>query len=694
MAPFETKSSSLRLAADIGGTFTDVAVFDEATGKLNFGKALSTPQHLVEGINNGVAKAGADYKSVGLLLHGSTVGINTILERRGAKTALIITKGFRDIYEIGRINRPDSYNLFFQKHEPLVERALRFEVNERILADGEIEKPLDDKEIEALGDKIAGLGMEAIAILFLHCYRNPDHEQRAKAILQKRHPKLFVSSSHELSQEYREFERCSTVVANAYIGPIVDRYIGGIDDHIRKSGFKGSFLIVQSTGGLYDSVQARQYCIRMLESGPAAGVIGTRMLCQTLGLKNAIAFDMGGTTAKAGVIHDGEPLTTGSALLGGYEKALPVQIAMMDIFEVGTGGGSIAKVEDGMLRVGPQSAGAAPGPACYGLGGTEPTVTDANLALGRLGADRFLGGEMKLDTAAAKKALTTHIGAALGMDATAAADGILRIAVTAMSYAVKGVTTERGLDVGDYVLVAYGGAGPLHAVEVARELGMRRVIVPEAPGVFSAYGMLFSDLRYDFVRTWFTRLDDASFEEIEKVYKELEDEGRRDIAATSVKPDQIVIKRAVDMRYVGQEHAVTVDLPMEVFEKKDRKAIKDHFDAQHEQRYGTNAPAERAEIVSLRTAVTGVMRKPPQEKIAAGGAELAKEAFTGKRQVYFEGAGFIDTPTYARAALVAGNKIAGPALIEEHASTTVLAPGDQATVNAYGHLEIAVAGRK
>jgi N-methylhydantoinase A len=687
-------SDQLRLAADIGGTFTDVAVFDETTGKLNFGKALSTPKHLVEGINNGVAKAGADYKSVGLLLHGSTVGINTILERRGAKTALIITKGFRDIYEIGRINRPDSYNLFFQKHEPLVERALRFEVNERILADGEVETPLDDREIEALGDHLAGLGMEAIAILFLHCYRKPDHEQRAKAILQKRHPNIFVSASHELSQEYREFERCSTVVANAYIGPIVDRYVGGIDEHIRKSGFKGSFLIVQSTGGLYDAAQARQYCVRMLESGPAAGVIGTRTLCQTLGLKNAIAFDMGGTTAKAGVIHDGEPLTTGSALLGGYEKALPIQIAMMDIFEVGTGGGSLAKVEDGMLRVGPQSAGAAPGPACYGLGGAEPTVTDANLALGRLGADRFLGGEMKLDTAAAKKALTKHIGEPLGMDATAAADGILRIAVTAMSYAVKGVTTERGLDVGDYVLVAYGGAGPLHAVEVARELGMRRVIVPMAPGVFSAYGMLFSDLRYDFVRTWFTRLDDASFDEIEAVYQELEDDGRRSIGATSVRPEQIAIKRAVDMRYVGQEHAVTVDLPMEVFEKKDRKAIKDHFDAQHEQRYGTNAPAERAEIVSLRTAVTGVMRKPPQEKIEAGGPEPAKAAFTGKRPVYYEGEGFVDTPTYARAALVAGNKIAGPALIEEHASTTVLAPGDQATVNAYGHIEIAVAGRK
>ncbi len=687
-------SDQLRLSADIGGTFTDVSVFDEATGKLKFGKALSTPQRLVEGINNGVAKTETDYKNVGLFLHGSTIAINTILERKGAKTALIITKGFRDIYEIGRINRPDSYNLFFQKHEPLVERALRFEINERVLADGEVEKPLDDNEVAALSDKLKDLGMEAVAILFLHCYRNNDHEKRAKALIEKRHPGFFVSASHELSQEYREFERCSTVVANAYIGPKVDRYIGEIDEHLRKSGFKGSFLIVQSTGGLYAAEQARTYCIRMLESGPAAGVIGTRTLCQTLGLKNAIAFDMGGTTAKAGVIHDGEPLTTGSALLGGYEKALPVQIAMMDIFEVGTGGGSLARVEEGMLRVGPQSAGASPGPACYGLGGTQPTITDVNLVLGRLGADRFLGGEMKLDVEAAKKALKVHVGDKLGMDTTTAADGILRIAATAMSYAVKGVTTERGLDVGDYVLVAYGGAGPLHAVEVARELGMRKVIIPTAPGVFSAYGMLFSDLRYDYVRTWFTRLDEASFEKIEGVYKELEGEGREAIAATAVKPDQIETKRAVDMRYVGQEHAVTVDVPMEVFQKQDRAAMKKHFDAQHEQRYGTCAPEERAEIVSLRTAVSGIMRKPPQEKIAAGGPEPVKEAFTGKRPVYYDGVGFTDTPTYARAHLVAGNKITGPALIEEHASTTVLSPGDLLTVNAYGHLEIAVAGRK
>src|SRR5204863_4040795 len=415
--------------------------------------------------------------------------------------------------------------------------------------------------------------------------------------------------------EYRECERSSTFAANAYIGPKVRQYIGEIDEHIRGEGFDGSFLIVQSTGGLYEAEQAQRHCVRMLESGPAAGVIGTQALCHTLGIENAIAFDMGGTTAKAGVIYKGEALTTGTALLGGYDQALPVQIAMMDIFEVGTGGGSIARVEEGGLRVGPQSAGAAPGPACYGLGGREPTVTDANLVLGRLGAERFLGGEMRLDVEAAKRALLECVAKPLGMDATAAADGILRIAATAMSYAVKGVTTERGLDAGDFALVAYGGAGPLHAVAVAREIGIRNVIVPGAPGVFSAFGMLFSDLRYDYVRTHLMQLADAPFDEIEAVFKELEQNGKAAIAATSIKPHKIAVKRALDMRYVGQEHPVMVELPMRIFQNQDRAAIKQHFDDDHMQRYGTSAPNENAEIVSLRVTVAGLMKKPPQEKI-------------------------------------------------------------------------------
>ncbi len=681
---------SLRLAADIGGTFTDVAVFDDRSGELRFGKALSTPHHLVEGITAGVEKAGSTYAAAGLFLHGSTIAINTILERTGARTALIITEGFRDVYEIGRINRPDAYNLFFRKHQPLVERALRFEARERMLADGEIDIPLDESEIAALGKRLDGLGIEAVAILFLNCYRNPDHEARAKRLIEANHPAMFVSASHELSQEYREFERCSTVVANAYIGPKVRRYLGEIGDHIKQAGFGGSFLIVQSTGGLYEAEQAKSHCIRMLESGPAAGVIGAKALCRELSLDNAIAFDMGGTTAKAGVIHNGEPLTTGAALIGGYERALPIQIAMMDIFEVGTGGGSIASVEDGALRVGPQSAGAQPGPACYGLGGTRPTVTDANLVLGRIAADRFLGGQMQLDVAAAKAALETHVAAPLGMGVTAAADGILRIAAAAMSYAVKAVTTERGLDAGDFALIAYGGAGPLHAVQVAREIGIRRIIIPNAPGVFSAFGMLFSDLRYDYVRTWPARLDDAPFDEIGRIYGELEDEGRGAIAAASVTPQKVTLRRAADMRYVGQEHAVTVDLPMRVFDKQDRAAIKRHFDDMHLLRYGTSAPAENAEIVSLRATVTGIMRKPPAARIARGSATPSEAASSGRRPVYFEGHGFIATRTFARRELLAGNRIKGPALIEEHASTTVLMPGDALEVDPHGNLGITV----
>jgi N-methylhydantoinase A len=505
---------------------------------------------------------------------------------------------------------------------------------------------------------------------------------------------MFVSASHELSQEYREFERCSTVAANAYVGPKVSGYLNEIGEHIAEAGFDGSFLVVQSTGGLYEAAQAKSHCIRMLESGPAAGVIGTQALCRTLELDNAIAFDMGGTTAKAGVIHKGEPLTTGAALIGGYDQALPVQIATMDIFEVGTGGGSIARVEDGALRVGPQSAAAEPGPACYGRGGKAPTVTDANLVLGRLDAGRFLGGEMRLDVEAARTALMTHVAGPLDMDnEIAAADGILRIANIAMCYAVKRVTTERGLDAGDFALVAYGGAGPLHAVEIAREIGIRRIIIPTGPGVFSALGMLYSDLRYDYVRTWPVRLEEAPFDEFERIYGELENAGRRAMAATSVKPESIVINRAADMRYVGQEHAVTIGLPIQVFENRDRDAIKRHFDDMHLQRYGTSAPAERAEIVSLRTTVTGIMRKPVMEEIARGGPTPAKAARTGVRPVWFEGQGFTETRTYARDALLAGNRIKGPALIEEHASTTVLAPGDKLEVDRFGNLGI-LAGKR
>jgi N-methylhydantoinase A len=440
--------------------------------------------------------------------------------------------------------------------------------------------------------------------------------------------------------------------------------------------------------------QARKECVRMLESGPASGIIATQAVCRELGIANAIAFDMGGTTAKAGVIFDSHVLTTGAALVGGYEKALPIQIPMIDIFEVGTGGGSIARVaESGALHVGPESAGAVPGPACYGQDGQEPTITDANLVLGRLSAENFLGGEMRLDSNAAERALYSQVATPLAMNIIEAANGIIDIAVTKMSYAVKAVTTARGLDVGDFILVAYGGAGPLHATAVARELGITRVLIPRAPGHFSACGMLFSDLRYDYVQTRFIKLAELNFAEFEDIFGRLEAKGREAIEQTRVRTQTVHVARALDMRYVGQEHLVTMDVPMACFANEDRTTIKQLFDAEHERRYGTSAPAEPAEIASLRTAVTGVLAKPGFERLASGSDTPPPEAGRGVHQTCFAGR-FIETPVFDRNALLAGNRIAGPALIEEHASTTVLMPGDSLTVDRLGNLVIAVGGTR
>lgn len=684
--------NSLRIAVDIGGTFTDMACFDESTGAISFGKALSTHGELVTGIQNTLDGAGIDLSNGYLFLHGSTIAINTLLERNGAKTALLITEGFRDIYEIGRVNRPDAYNLFFSKHEPLVPRSLRYEVSERLRADGSLHKPLDEEAVRALARELKAKHIEAVAVLLLHSYRNPDHERRVKAILQEEIPGAFVTASHELSQEYREFERVSTAVANSYVGPRVSEYLGELEHHLSDKGFEGDFYAVQSTGGLFPVEHARRDCVRMLESGPAAGVIGAQAICEQLGMPDSIAFDMGGTTAKAGVISEGRPLTTGSALIGGYEKALPIQIPMMDIFEVGTGGGSIARVELGnSLRVGPRSAGSMPGPVCYGRDGTEPTVTDANLILGRLDEHNFLGGEMPLYLDRAKQAMEEKIAKPLGLDATKAADGILRIAVTQMSHAVKAVTTERGLDAGSFTMVVYGGAGPLHASAIAREIGIRKVLIPHAPGYFSAYGMLFSDLRYDYVRSVFRRLDSLSFDEIEAYYKEMEDEGRAAIGASQIRPEEIVFERAADMRYFGQEHAVTVDLPHKFFVSKDRAAIKNHFDEVHKVRYGTSAPKEAADIVSLRVTVLGRMKKPPRNAVESGQAATDAKALRAHKPVYFRSAGqFVDTPVYRRDLLKSGNEFHGPALVEEHASTTVVQPGDSVKVDLYGNLQISI----
>ncbi|MFI5268770.1 MAG: hydantoinase/oxoprolinase family protein, partial [Chloroflexota bacterium] len=565
----------LRIAVYIGGTFTDLTAFDSVNGSVELGKALSTPSNLTEGIMAAMAKTGVSPAEAGLVIHGSTVVINAILQRQGARTALVTTKGFRDVYEIGRINRPESFNLFFRKHRPLVPRELIFEVPERMLADGIEERALDEAAAREVAHKIDELGIEAVGIIFLHSYFAPEHEIRMRDILLESNSNLFVTASHELSREYREYERTSTTAANAYVGPIVSHYLADLEQRLDSDGFQGSLLIMQSSGGLYDVDTARRQCVQMMESGPAGGVVGTMAICDALGLDAAISFDMGGTTAKACVIRRGSPDLSPDYFVGGYNEGLAIRIPVLDIKEVGTGGGSIAHIDQGgALHVGPESAGAEPGPVCYSRGGTEPTITDADVALGRISPEQFLGGEMRLDFDAAVRAIRGKVAEPLGLSLERAADGMLAIGIASMANAVRAVTTERGLDPRDFTLVAYGGGGPPHAVAVARELAIRRVIIPQAPAHFSAFGMLLADLRRDYVLTHFTKLADLDMAELEGLYQGLEQQGLQALTEAGIKPEQSVFERAADMRYVGQEHSVAINVPGKVDAEEVREQIK------------------------------------------------------------------------------------------------------------------------
>jgi N-methylhydantoinase A len=683
----------LRVAIDIGGTFTDVVVFDEAESSLSLAKALSTPAELARGVEDGLTKAAVPLDQVLSLIHGSTVVVNAVVERKGAKTALVTTKGFRDVYEIGRINRPESFNPRFRKHRPLVPREDIFEVTERMLADGAVRTPLDEREAREVARIIREEGFEAVAVLFLHSYRAPEHEMRMREILRESAPDLFISVSHELSREYREYERTSTVVANAYVGPNVSRYLGDLERRLRGNKFSGNLMIMQSNGGLCDVEIARRQCIQMMESGPAGGVVGTMALCEILDLEAAIAFDMGGTTAKACVIRRGEPSLSPDYFIGGYNEGLAIRIPVLDIVEVGTGGGSIAWLDEGGgLHVGPRSAGAEPGPASYGRGGTEPTVTDANVILGRLSPERFLGGEMRLDRNAAETALRDRLAQPLAVTIERAASGLLQVATSAMANAVRHVTLERGLDPRDFTLVAYGGGGPLHAASVAKELSIRTIVIPQAPGHFSALGMLMADLRRDYVQTLFERMDDLEMVELEDQFKKLEAEGRKALEDSGIPTDRIVFERAADMRYVGQEHAVAVRIPANIGDETAREEIKRLFDDAHELRYSHSAPGESADIVSLRVSAIGRLGKPQFPQVPQGEKTPPATARRGVRIVIFEGLGAVEATVYDRSKLLQGNCIGGPAIIEEAASTTVVEPGDSVTVNAFGHLVMKLGG--
>ena len=503
---------SLRVAVDIGGTFTDLIAFDERTQSIQHAKSLTTPADPVEGIIDCIRKARLDPSSIDNLIHGSTIAINTLIERKGAKVGLIVTRGTRDVYIIGRGNRPEAYNLFFHRPQPLVPRHRTIEVAERLYASGEVREALKTEDVKAACAELARERVDAVAVCFLHSYANPEHERIAGKIVEQALPGCYVSLSHEILREYREYERTSTTVVNAYIGPTVAGYVRNLHSHLEGSGFRGELSIMQSNGGVMSPEAAVRRPVMMMESGPVGGIIASAEIGKNLGYKDVVSFDMGGTTAKASLVRAAEPTMAEGYYVGGYASGHPVMVPVVDVVEVGAGGGSIAWIDEvGALKVGPRSAGAMPGPIAYCRGGLNPTITDANVILGRMGASDFLGGEMTLDRDAAFRGIAERIAKPLGMDVPAAARAIVQIATAKMSLAVREVSVEKGYDPRDFVLVASGGAGPVHALAVARELYIPTVVIPQFPSHFSALGMLMTDERHDFIRTYYSELSEADF---------------------------------------------------------------------------------------------------------------------------------------------------------------------------------------
>ena len=674
----------LVVAIDIGGTFTDLIGFDDADRRFVQAKSLTTPAQLGQGVIDCVRKSGLTAAVVDELIHGSTIAINTLIERKGAKTGLVVTRGTRDVYIIGRGNRPEAYSLFFHRHRPLVPRHLTREVDERLLSSGEVHVPLDRAGIAEVCRVLAAEGVEAVAVCFLHSYVNPEHERIAGDMIRAAMPRAYVSLSHEILREYREFERMSSTVVNAYIGPKVGGYVKELEASLGDIGFRGALSIMRSNGGVMTPEIATARPAAMMESGPVGGIIASAQVGCALGFRNVISFDMGGTTAKASLVREGEPTMAPGYHVGGYASGHPVMLPMIDVVEVGAGGGSIAWLDDvGALKVGPQSAGADPGPICYRGGGFEPTITDANVVLGRLDPDNFLGGEMKLDADAARRGIDAKIAGPLKMDAIAAAQAIVEIAIAKMSLAVREVSVAKGYDPRDFALVASGGAGPLHVVAIARELYIPKVVVPLFPSHFSALGMLLADERHDFIRTFYCDLATVDFAALLKIHHEMVAQASATLRLRGMAQRQIHL----DLRYVGQEFTLQVPVSVEAIASGDRAGIRAAFDALYEHRYAHHSPGEPVEMVNIRLALIGKRPKPVFPRLAARGG--AKPART--RAVYLaEARKALPCPVYQRETLGAGDEIAGPALIQEHGTTTVLFAQDTLTVAPSGELIITV----
>jgi N-methylhydantoinase A len=678
----------IAVAIDIGGTFTDLVGFDDRTKRFLEAKSLSTPANLVQGIIDCLHKSGLAADDIGELIHGSTIAINTLIERKGAKTALVVTNGTRDVYIIGRGNRPEAYNLLFHRHRPLVPRHLTKEVAERVVASGEVLEKLDRAGVEAAARVLHAEGVEAVAVCFLHSYVNPAHERAAGEIIRAALPDAYLSLSHEILREYREFERTSTTVVNAYIGPKVGGYVRSLKQSLGAVGFKGDLSIMRSNGGVMTPEVAQERPVAMMESGPVGGIIASARVGEKLGYGNVISFDMGGTTAKTSLVRDGEPTMAPGYYVGGYASGHPVMVPMIDVVEVGAGGGSIAWRDDiGALKVGPQSAGADPGPICYRGGGSEPTITDANVVLGRLDPHNFLGGTMVLDAEGAARGIEEKIAKPLGMSVTAAALAVLEIAINKMSLAVREVSVAKGYDPRDFVLVASGGAGPLHVLSIARELHIPTVVVPLFPSHFSALGMLLADERHDFIRTFYADLASVDFTKLIEVHDEMVAEAEGGLRHAKGAERQVQL----DLRYMGQEFTLSVPVTLAQLKKTDRRGIRTAFDRLYEHRYAHHSPDEPVEMVNIRLAMIGKRPKLKFPTLKRGG----KPAPLNRRPVYFNDSDKpLACPIYERGALAAGVRLSGPALIEEHGTTTMLHKGDLCRVAPSGELIITVGGAR
>jgi N-methylhydantoinase A len=671
--------ASYAVAVDVGGTFTDLIAVDLEQGSVRLAKVPSTPPDFFAGVIAAVSEICSDFAEVRLFLHGTTAHLNAFLERKGAHSALVTTRGFADLYEMRRGARPQAYDLHFQNPSPLIRRRDIFEVGERIDAQGRVLAPLDEGELDSVLATVRARGIRSIAVCFLNSYRNPEHEERAASYLRKKAPQLFVTPSAEVCREWREYERTSTVAMNAYLSPILGTYLRGLREGLRKRGFRQRVHLMQSQGGLIGAEQAESRAVLTLMSGPVGGNVGCRILSRQLEEQNLICVDMGGTSFDISLIVGGESAVSSEKSWAGQ----PVLAPTVDIHTIGAGGGSIAWLDSGALRVGPRSAGAAPGPACYGRGGKEPTVTDANLILGRLNPERRYGGTIALQPDLALEAVS-RLGSALGLSAERMAEGILAVVNAQMANAIRTMTISRGIDPRDFALVAFGGAGPMHAASLAAELGLRRVIIPDSAGAFSAWGMLETDIRHDRAVTCQVSLGRLEPRAVEPHFAQLQRELHEVLREEGVGAGEVQYRRSLDMRYLGQESFINV--PLESGRAIDPKIVRDTFETTYRGLFGHSNLSEQVEIVNLRLAAHGPLPVIPRiASVTAGAAGAA--ARTDMRSAIFGGQK-VPTRYLGRDELTVDERYPGPLIIEEPSCTTVVPPAFDAVRLGSGHLLI------